>query len=339
MIGTKVRTPWITPHRFTPSTHSQSLTLCSQTSPPAATPALLNSRCTAPNASSVRCARRSTSAPRLTSTVSASTCAPCARNSSAVAASACGWMSASASLMPSPAAMRANSRPKPLPAPVTTATLPAKSFMSDQPHELLADVAPLQQPDEGLGRVLQPLRDRLAVLQLARGDQRAELAECLGPQLHALGDDEALDPQAVDQHRAEVLQRHRLPVVAGDQPADRDPAEGIHPAQHRVERLAANVVEVAVDAAGGRRPKVRVELPRLVVDAGVEAVLVDDDAALVRPARDAHHAAALAPGQLADDRAHGAAGRGHHDGLAFLRCNDPVQPVPRSDARHADRAE
>src|SRR5690606_21717832 len=31
MRGTKARTPWVAPHRFTPSTHSQSWTLASQT--------------------------------------------------------------------------------------------------------------------------------------------------------------------------------------------------------------------------------------------------------------------------------------------------------------------
>ncbi|MCY1314523.1 hypothetical protein D9M70_651820 [compost metagenome] len=48
--GVKMRMPWMTLRRLTPSTHSQSCSLFSQISPPAPTPALLNSRWTVPNA-------------------------------------------------------------------------------------------------------------------------------------------------------------------------------------------------------------------------------------------------------------------------------------------------
>ena len=49
------RTPWITPQRFTPSTHSQSLTEFSQTRPPAPTPALLKTKCGAPKRACTAC--------------------------------------------------------------------------------------------------------------------------------------------------------------------------------------------------------------------------------------------------------------------------------------------
>ena len=55
--GTKVATPWMTPHRFTPMIQRQSSSVTSQIGPPSPTPALLCTRCTAPNRS--RAASRS----------------------------------------------------------------------------------------------------------------------------------------------------------------------------------------------------------------------------------------------------------------------------------------
>ena len=57
MIGRKVRTPWMTPQRFTPMIQFQSSSVFAQVGPHApATPALLQTTCTAPNASNVFCA-------------------------------------------------------------------------------------------------------------------------------------------------------------------------------------------------------------------------------------------------------------------------------------------
>ena len=50
MRGTKARTPWITPQRFTPITHCQSASECSWTAPITATPALLQTTWAAPKA-------------------------------------------------------------------------------------------------------------------------------------------------------------------------------------------------------------------------------------------------------------------------------------------------
>ena len=77
----------------------------------------------------------------------------------------------------------------------------------------------------------------------------------------------------------------------------------------------------------------------LVVDAGVEAELVDHVVALVGAAGDADGAAATRLGQLADRAADRAAGRAHDDGLARLGLDDLHQPVPGRDAGHADRAQ
>ncbi len=121
--------PWITPHTLTPSTHCQSRMLFSQISPPEPTPALLNTRCAAPNAASVSAASASTASPSDTSTLRATTFAPFASSSAATRSSASCCTSAMTTFMPSVAATCANSRPKPLPPPVMTAVRPVKSFI------------------------------------------------------------------------------------------------------------------------------------------------------------------------------------------------------------------
>src|SRR4051794_5045659 len=74
----------------------------------------------------------------------------------------------------------------------TYSTGPAPTVASGKPDELLAKVFAFQQADEGLRRLLEPLRHALAVLDLSRRDPARELGQRLRPELHAVGDDEAL---------------------------------------------------------------------------------------------------------------------------------------------------
>ena len=77
----------------------------------------------------------------------------------------------------------------------------------------------------------------------------------------------------------------------------------------------------------------------LVVDRCVEAELVDDPAALLRPAGDPDHAASLDPRDLAGDAAD-AAGRGRDDDrLAVARTADFEHPEVGGQPRDAERAE
>ncbi len=130
--GTNARTPWMTPHRLTPSVHSQSAALSVHIGPaPPPTPALLHTTCTAPKRSTARAASASTEAPSATSVRTASTPARAPSMASiapAVSASAASSTSASTTLIPSAANLVARLLPMPLPAPVTTATLPTRSF-------------------------------------------------------------------------------------------------------------------------------------------------------------------------------------------------------------------
>src|SRR5512147_3105241 len=75
---------------------------------------------------------------------------------------------------------------------------------SDELHELLAQILAAEKADEGAWRALEALRDGLAVLQPALGDECSQLRERLRPDPHVLGDDEPLHPQAVRQDGADV---------------------------------------------------------------------------------------------------------------------------------------
>ncbi|MNE50996.1 hypothetical protein D3C80_1455970 [compost metagenome] len=77
----------------------------------------------------------------------------------------------------------------------------------------------------------------------------------------------------------------------------------------------------------------------LVVDAGVEAEFLRHVPAFVGATGEANCPRTAHLGELADRAAYRPAGRTHHDSLARLGFDDPVEAIPCSHARHADRAE
>ena len=121
-------TPWITPHKLTPITHAQSFQVASHAGPPAATPALLNSKSAWPNASSVRRASSSTSLRFETSVLTLRTLPPRVFSSVSALARVTSSMSARTTFTPAITQRSAIPRPMPLAAPVITATLPLNSF-------------------------------------------------------------------------------------------------------------------------------------------------------------------------------------------------------------------
>src|SRR5579862_4344796 len=125
--GRKARTPWITPHRFTPSTHSQGSVGPNHGSDRLDTPALLHTTCTAPNRWRAAAARARTEASSLTSVGTTSVSTPGRRTCSAAVASAASSTSASTTWSPEAAKRFAKARPIPLAAPVTTATFPGSN--------------------------------------------------------------------------------------------------------------------------------------------------------------------------------------------------------------------
>src|SRR5581483_4848922 len=118
-----------------------------------------------------------------------------------------------------------------------------------------------------------------------------------------------------------------------------DAAEYVHLRQHGVEHLAADVLEVDVDALRTGLAKLPGEVAGLVVDAGVEPQLVGDVAALFGSAGDSDRAAALDLGDLSDHRADGSGCRRDDHRLAGLGLADLEQAEVGSQARHAEPAD
>jgi hypothetical protein len=76
-----------------------------------------------------------------------------------------------------------------------------------------------------------------------------------------------------------------------------------------------------------------------MIDDGVEAKFVLDEAALVCTASNPDGQRSLDPRDLADERSDGPAGRRDHDGLALLRTTDVQEPRIGGEARHPQHAE
>src|SRR3989338_7568982 len=124
----------------------------------------------------------------------------------------------------------------------------------------LAEVPPLQEADERLRSVLEADGDVLPGLELPLPVPLGAVAEEVGKAVEVVGDDEALDEDAVDEDGLEVRPRRQLGrVVLGDQAAERDARPAVHELQHGGEHVAAHVVEVDVDPAGARLPERRQE--------------------------------------------------------------------------------
>ena len=110
----------------------------------------------------------------------------------------------------------------------------------------------------------------------------------------------------MDQERHLVRPRRRPRRIGLRDRADRRNAGAAADVpQDRRRHMPADVVGVGVDAAGAGVPEAPVEMLRLVIEAVVQAQLLDDVAALGVAPGDAHGATALALGDLADDRPDG----------------------------------
>ena len=124
-------------------------------------------------------------------------------------------------------------------------------------------------------------------------------------------------------------------IVAGDKPAHRNPTQRVHPAQRRFQMVAADVVEVDVDALGRGLLQRLANGRDLVVDHGVQADLVAQPARLVLGAGRAHHVTALDLRDLGSDRTYRTgSGRDEHL-LAFLELADVQQAAVGREPRHA----
>src|SRR6266851_5200351 len=155
-------------------------------------------------------------------------------------------------------------------------------------HQLLAEIASREERDETLRRALQPLDNRLLVAQLPGGEARAEVRERFLVAVLPVEDDHALHADAIDENRAQRLVGVGLRrAVLGDEAADDHAREEVHPPEHRVEDLAADVLVVDVDSLRASLAQIVVQSTGAVIHARIESELAHDIVALLAPARDA----------------------------------------------------
>src|SRR6185437_340546 len=207
-------------------------------------------------------------------------------------------------------------------------------------HHLLAEILALQEADEGARRVLDAVGHGLAVFDLAPAQILAEPLQRLGPAVHVVGDDEALQFDAhADRHHQRLHPMGIGRVILRDHAAERDARERIAARQHEIEDRPADILEIDVDAVGRRVGERALQIVAAVVDTGVETQLRHHVVAFLPAAGDADDAAARQLGELADDAADRARRRRDHDGVARLGLADIEKPDPGGDAGHADHAE
>ena len=147
--------------------------------------------------------------------------------------------------------------------------------------------------------------------------------------------DEAAEGQALEHDLDQVVHTgcRRGILHRRDHPAQRDPAAHLQRVQGRDEMIAADVVEVQVDAVRSRRRQALREVGP-VVDALVEAELVDEDAGLLRAAGAPDHpGSAEQPGELARGAAHRAGRGGDEHHVAFAHLARPAEPDVGGEAR------
>src|SRR5581483_1014405 len=218
---------------------------------------------------------------------------------------------------------------------VTAQSRSRRLFIGPDANEHLPDVVAVEEPYKRGGRVLEAVDHRLAVLQLPGRDPRPDLREEVAEAVEVVDHDEPLDAQPLrDDQRHVPRSRLRLRrVVLRDRAACRDAPERAQREQRRFELGAAHVVEVHVDAVGQRLAR-----RRLAVVERLDAERAEPFDLLGR-AGAADHAAAAKLRDLTRDRADGACGSGHVDGLALLDARDRVEPDPCGQARRPEDAE
>src|SRR5262249_26319496 len=208
-------------------------------------------------------------------------------------------------------------------------------------HQLAEVAAGIQQiehvrigVDAALTHVLAKLEFALLVPLAKLGDR---LRHAAGPIEH----DQPLHAQSLREYGAQVPRALRQlgGVVGSDQSTHGDASERVHLHKHRVEDIAADVLEVDVDALRRGGPQVGGEIAGPVVNARVQAQLGNDVAALLGPAGDADRPASLDFGDLANDRADRTGGGGHHHGFPRFGLADLKEPEVGGPAGHAEAAQ
>jgi len=129
-------------------------------------------------------------------------------------------------------------------------------------------------------------------------------------------------------------------VVLGDHPAQHDPATQVQHVDGGFEMLAADVVEVQVDAVGRGGAQLVDDGAVVVVEGVIEAVFLDQQPDLVRAAGGADHPGrAHQPGDLTNLAAHRARRTRHEHRLSRLQARNPGQSRIRREPGSAQHAQ
>ena len=154
-----------------------------------------------------------------------------------------------------------------------------------------------------------------------------------------VADDEAAELEALADRLHQLEGRGGVVVVARDRPAQGRAAARAQGVDRRGEVLAADVVEVDVDAVRRGLAQQLGDLAVVVVERGVEAELVFDPRDLLGRAGGADHGVALELRDLAGERADGARGAAHEHHVALAQLRDVQQADVRGQARHPEHAD
>src|SRR5271155_1969438 len=163
----------------------------------------------------------------------------------------------------------------------------------------LAEIAAVQQSDEGFGRPVETLHDVLAVFQLATAHQRSRHRAILAKTLPLVTDDEALDFEPLAYCRRQIRTGARFDIVVFRHHAAHHHApEIVEPREHRLLHRTADILPIDVDAFRTGAVERGPQICRAMVDASVEAELAFDIATFVGAAGNTNDPRAAPPAGL-----------------------------------------
>jgi 6-phospho-beta-glucosidase len=202
----------------------------------------------------------------------------------------------------------------------------------------LAGVVAAEQVDEGGRGLVQAVDDGLGVEELALAQPAADVGDHGGRPVLVVGDDEAAQGEALADDQREVVRPGGQlgGVVVGDRPAHGDAAVGVEYRQRGFQVVAADVVEVDVDALGRGLAELAEDGGGLVVEGGVEADLAQPADLFIAAGAADHPGGALELGDLAGHAAHRAGRAGDEHYVARLQRGDVEQADVGRQRGHAE---
>jgi hypothetical protein len=207
-------------------------------------------------------------------------------------------------------------------------------------NDHLAEILTVEDLRQSVGCLLEPVDDGLVVVQLAGGDEFAEVGTRLRDAVKMIQHEEAVQARSLHNELDDVVLANCAKlIVGGDHATQHDARSDLEAQEDGVHDLATDVLEVEVDPV--RRGCGEVLAPGLGVsiDAVVEAERVDDVATLLAASGDTHHGRASRLRELAGDRSDSPGGGGNDDGIARAGLTDVYADIGREPCVPEDTGE